>query len=429
MPLTRRRLLLALAALPIAACGRATTISDFATSGPTARPGGRGLAQPVQVSYALSRAATVSATLRGPDGREWPLRGDAPRSPGEQYQLSFDGTVPIGDGTDRQVLADGRYELRLAAVEPGGERDERTATIAIEGSDGQSLDLRGPTLSQALITPDGDGVDDEVRIGFELSRPATVEVVAQDGKGNRAAILAPSARPAGRADVLWDGSQGGRAFGGKRLPDGEYEVSVTVRDDTGNVRRRAAPLRISNGGIERVEIAEATIEPDRLRLGERLTVRIRVVNSGETTIRTMGPPPTTPYRTSESYSTIRAPGGDPYAIVSGAWRVGMGWKDADQELPLRWGLLGDAGGQIPPGGSAVVEATVTVDRLPPTVGDRPRFWVGAIREGIGHDLGPGRRPGRHDPALGRAGRRRGASRRGGRPVAGRRSARRATPRR
>jgi hypothetical protein len=387
MPLSRRRLLFGLASLPFAACGRATTISQFATSGPTARPGGRGLAQPVQVSYALSRAATVSASLRGQDGREWELRGETPRAPGEQYQLSFDGTVPVGEGSDRQVLADGRYELRLTAVEPGGGRDERTATIAVEGSEGRSLDLRGPTLSQALITPDGDGVDDEVRIGFELSRAATVEVAAQDEKGNRAAILAPSSRPAGPAELLWDGSQGGRAFGGRRLPDGDYEISVTARDDAGNVRRRGAPLRIANGGIERVEIAEATIEPDRLRLGDRLTVRIRVINSGETTIRTMGPPPATPYRTSESYSTIRAPNGQPYAIVSGAWRVGLGWQDGDQELPLRWGLLADAGGQIPPGGSAVVEATVTVDRLPPTIRDRARFWVGAIREGVGMTSG------------------------------------------
>ena len=218
MPLTRRRLLIGLAALPLAACGRATTISQFATSGPTARPGGRGLAQPVQVSYALSRAATVSASLRGPDGREWPLRGETPRTPGEQYQLSFDGTVPVGEGSDRQVLADGRYELRLTAVEPGGDRDERTATIAVEGSEGQSLDLRGPTLSQALITPDGDGVDDEVRIGFELSRAATVEVAAQDGNGHRAAILAPSSRPAGRATCSGTAARAGAcsAAGGCR---------------------------------------------------------------------------------------------------------------------------------------------------------------------------------------------------------------------
>src|SRR4051812_29256362 len=101
MALTRRRLLLGLAALPIAACAGDPTIRAFATSGPTARPGGRGLARPVQVTYQLSRSAAVSALLRGPDGREWPLRGETPRQPGEEYELSFDGTVPVGDGVDR----------------------------------------------------------------------------------------------------------------------------------------------------------------------------------------------------------------------------------------------------------------------------------------------------------------------------------------
>ena len=167
-------------------------------------------------------------------------------------------------------------------------------------------------------------------------------------------------------------------FGGRRLPDGEYEISVTARDDAGNVRRREAPLRIANGGIERVEIAEATIEPDRLRLGERLTVRIRVVNSGETTIRTMGPPPSTPYRTSESYSTIRAPNGQPYAIVSGAWRVGLGWKDGDQELPLRWGLLGRRGRTDP------------ARRLGGRRGDRDGRPAAADRAAIGRASGSAR---------------------------------------
>ena len=32
---------------------------------------------------------------------------------------------------------------------------------------------------------------------------------------------------------------------------------MTARDEAGNVRQREAPLRIANGGIERVEIAEA----------------------------------------------------------------------------------------------------------------------------------------------------------------------------
>jgi hypothetical protein len=72
--LSRRSLLLTVAALPLVGCGDGGTISQFETSGDTARPGGRGLAQPVRVSYAVRRPALVAAVVRGPGGRPWAPR-------------------------------------------------------------------------------------------------------------------------------------------------------------------------------------------------------------------------------------------------------------------------------------------------------------------------------------------------------------------
>lgn len=376
--LSRRRFLAASGALVLVGCAEGPTIERFDASGETARPGGRGLAQPITVSYRLRRPAEVSALLRGAGG-EWALRDAAPRTAGEEYQLVFDGTVPTGEA-DRSVVRDGRYELRLTAVEPDGRRDERAAPVEVTGADVAPLELEGPRLSQSTITPDGDGADDEVRIDFKLLKAAEVTITAESEQGERATILAPARREAGEAAVLWDGSGGGRVFGGKRLPDGEYTIALTARDEAGNVRVRQAPLRLANGGIERLEIAEVTMEPPQLRAGEQLRVRIRVVNTGETVLRTLGPPPGTPYRTSESFSTILNPAtGQPYQLASGAWRVGLGWQIASQELPLRWGLLPDVSGTIAPGASATVEAAVRVE-LPP---GPMRFWVGAIREGVG----------------------------------------------
>ena len=382
--LTRRQLLVAVVA--IAACSDGSTIAEFSPSGDVARPGGQGLAQPITVSYRVRRPADVSAVVRG-GGGEWPLRSAAPRTPEEQYELVFDGTVPTGDA-DRSVLKDGSYELRLVAVEPGGRRDERSTPVQVAGADTAALELDGPKLSLSTITPDGDGVDDEVRIDLALSKAATVEVEAANPQGDRAAIMASTRHDPGAFSLTWDGSAGGRVFGGKRLPDGDYTVTVVARDEAGNVRTRTAPLRIANGGIERVEIAEVSIGPTQLKIGGQLKVRIKVANTGETTIRTMGPPPSTLYRTSQSFSTVVNPAtSKPYELSSGAWRVGLGWQDAPQELPLRWGLLPDANGTIPPGGSAVVEATVQVENGPefdPKGQPRPvRFWVGAIREGVG----------------------------------------------
>jgi hypothetical protein len=116
-------------------------------------------------------------------------------------------------------------------------------------------------------------------------------------------------------------------------------------------------------------------------------VRIAVRNSGETTIRTMGPPAGAPYRASQSFNTLLGPNGRPLEPISGAWRVGLGWQGEAQELPLRWGLLGDPNGTIPPGGTAVVEATVTIDDLFQAKLPDVRFWFGAIREGVGMTSG------------------------------------------
>jgi hypothetical protein len=378
--LSRRRFLLAAGALALVACGDSATIATLETSGEVAKPGAPGVAEPIRVGYTLRRPAAVSAVLGADDGREWPLRAATPRTPGEPYQIAFDGTVPAGPGQDRAVLADGAYELRLIAVESDGRTDRRAVAVRVESADAAPLELDGPTLSLSAISPDGDGVDDEARISYRLGKEATVEIWAYDEKGGRATIQAPTRRPAGEHAVLWDGSAGGRVFGGKRLVDGQYAVALRAWDAAGNSRHRELPLRILNGGIERVEVAEVRMTPERLRIGETLRLRARVVNTGETTVRTAAPRPDAAQATDRPFATI------PEKPSSGAWRLGLGWATQDQELPIRWGLLPDPTGTIPPGGEAVVEAEIVVaENVLTNVpdGQPVRFFVGVVREGIG----------------------------------------------
>jgi hypothetical protein len=378
--LSRRRLLLAVGALALAGCADSATIAAVETTGDVARPGAPGVAEPIRVGYTLRRPAAVSAVLSAPGGREWPLRAATPRMAGEPYQIAFDGTVPAGTGLDRAVLADGAYELRLTAVEPDGRTDQRQVAVRVESADAAPLELDGPTLSLSAISPDGDGVDDEARIAYRLGKEATVEIWAYDDQGGRATIQAPTRQPAGEHAVLWDGSAGGRVFGGKRLVDGQYTVALRAWDAAGNSRHRELPLRIMNGGVERVEIAEVSMTPERLRVGETLHLRARVVNTGETTVRTAAPRSDAAQATNRPFATI------PEKPSSGAWRLGLGWATQDQELPIRWGLLPDPAGTIPPGGEAIVEADVVVAEnvltaVPP--GQPVRFFVGVVREGIG----------------------------------------------
>jgi hypothetical protein len=377
--LTRRALLTGMAGVALVGCAQGDTIASLETTGDVAKPGAPGVAEPIRVGYTLRRPAAVSAVLSG-GGKEWPLRAPTDRRAGESYQIAFDGTVPAAQGQDRSVLTDGAYELRLTAVEPDGRTDQRAVALRVQAADPSPLELQGPTLSLSAISPDGDGVEDEVRIAYRLGKEAMVEIWAYDERGTRATIQAPTRRPAGDQALLWDGSSGGRVFGGKRLIDGQYALALRVWDEAGNTRQREVPLRIVNGGIERVEVVEVRMTPDRLRLGEKLRLFARVANTGETTVRTAAPGPTSPQATNRPFSTI------PERPTSGAWRLGLGWGTQDQELPLRWGLLPEASGTIPPGGEAVVEAEVVVMENVLTAvpeGQPVRFFVGVVREGIG----------------------------------------------
>ncbi|MBM4417666.1 MAG: hypothetical protein FJ033_05065 [Chloroflexi bacterium] len=352
---------------------------EIALDGTTVRPGAPGVAIPARLSYRVDRTARVAVDVVGPLGA-WVLREPTMRHPGEMYEIRFDGTVPSHDGRDRVVIPDGDYTLRLTIAPEGGSPIEWTAPIAVVAGDPVPLVLGEPRLSHARITPDGDGVDDETMIDYSLSKEAIVQIWAENDRGNRATIQGPTRLPEGSHRLPWDGSAGGRVFGGKRLADGTYRVSVRAEDQAGNVRTRAAPIEIANGGIERLEVASVRFTPARVRRGETVRVEASIVNTGETALGTAGPPPSHRYSTTDSFSGVLGPDGAPLAVRAGTWRLGVGWQGAPQELPLRWGLAEAAATELAPGTSIALTAEFTVDLPSSTV---QRFWVGMVREGVG----------------------------------------------
>jgi hypothetical protein len=78
---------------------------------------------------------------------------------------------------------------------------------------------------KSVLTPNGDGVADKMRISFGLTTPATVDVTVLDSAGNVVATPADE-RPlgAGSSTVVWDGMGSGVL-----VPDGHYTVRVLAR--------------------------------------------------------------------------------------------------------------------------------------------------------------------------------------------------------
>ncbi len=86
------------------------------------------------------------------------------------------------------------------------------------------------SASPGAFSPNGDGRNDQLEIGFALSVPATVTVrIVRDGRWVASPALAASFL-IGEHRITWDGS---RSEG--RLRDGTYEAVVEVTDATGTV--------------------------------------------------------------------------------------------------------------------------------------------------------------------------------------------------
>ena len=82
----------------------------------------------------------------------------------------------------------------------------------------------------AHFSPNGDGVRDSTRVGFDLSEPATVSFMVVDGEGNEVRRMVAGRRLAGdeKHRFSWDGTNDS----GDPVPDGTYRMRVVRRDES-----------------------------------------------------------------------------------------------------------------------------------------------------------------------------------------------------
>ena len=88
-------------------------------------------------------------------------------------------------------------------------------------------DLR---FSTPVLTPNGDGIHDELRVEYELfglpeQVPVDLEVYGLDGR--RVAVVPQGLQTAGPQTARWDG----RDTGGAILPPGVYLIAITVQSE------------------------------------------------------------------------------------------------------------------------------------------------------------------------------------------------------
>jgi hypothetical protein len=233
-------------AAPVALTVRAVTAKPRAIS-----PDGDGISDSSQISYTLSAPATVTAVLNAPDGEELAVLFTQQRKAGVNT-FTFAPTA----------LPDGRYEIVLTATDA-----RRTVTAKVP----VLLDrtVRKFAATPAAVSPNGDGVQDEIGFGFELIRSATVRLeIAQAGR-TITSLFAADLQP-GAQNVSWN------AVG---MKNGVYAAMLTTSSDIGTITRSvlfrvdtvAPQLRVLSWRRLRFSVSEAAVV--RLTVNGKLVTR------------------------------------------------------------------------------------------------------------------------------------------------------------
>ena len=116
--------------------------------------------------------------------------------------------------------------------------DVASNSIQVVASD-EALGILGAVgLSAPVVTPNGDGVNEQVAIGFDLFGVAggALRVEARDLRGRRCAAILDAPAAAGPYAMQWDA----RDERGKLVPPGLYLIRVAVEVDRGAFTRVAA---------------------------------------------------------------------------------------------------------------------------------------------------------------------------------------------
>jgi hypothetical protein len=339
----------------------------------------------LDLTYRVNRPSLLSVAVVGISGQASVLRDHEPRRPNETYVYPFDGTVPEAvDSPRRRVLSDGPYELVLSAEDSGGQMAERRQSIEVRGADTQSPSIENLAAFPPTISPNFDGLEDVATLSYRLTKRARVQRLVLDQSGNRVYVSGSELLEPGEYAERWDGTNRE-----KPVADGAYRYQVRASDAAGNVAQSEIAVMVAASGNPEGRILLVDFTPRRLMVGEVLTVRALVRNTGTLSLRTNGPDSGFEYSSFDSFGSIA---NHRFIDTLGTWRLGVDWAGSPtstgSKYPYRWGLPND----LAPGQEALVEGRLRVehgpalDRQVGPLNNRIFVYAGLIHEGIAfHD--------------------------------------------
>jgi hypothetical protein len=139
-------------------------------------------------------------------------------------------------------------------------------------------------IARPVNTPNGDGLRGTTTLEYRLSSPARVNVVVQDGKGERFPLRSDEPRPAaGTYQLEFDGTRAGGPGPRDRrvLPNGDYRLLVEATDAHGQRAMASADLVVAGADtdaprLDPIIVTPTFISPNFDAIDDSLTATFRL---------------------------------------------------------------------------------------------------------------------------------------------------------
>lgn len=374
------------ALIGLSGCAAAPLLGEVTASAERYEPG---VGAPLAISYEIGRAALVDIYILDAAGQRYDLRRAQPwAAASDPYVLRFDGSVPTDDPQIvRRLLPPGQYTLVVAArAASGNATAERRLPLVIGGDAVEPPIIENLMVWPPVISPNADAIDDVAEFTYRLPVSATVNIEVLAPNGEVIPVVTREEEGPYEQRHVWNGKRPN----GSLLEAGVYTYTVRAEDAFGNVVQRQGQITLADVGQPEARIVYSMIAPQRVMLGEVITVTIRVRNTGTVPIRTYGPPSGYEYTTDEVFSSVE--NGIYAAQAGGFWRVGMDW-DANsgggpKRYPYRWSISPRPPEEwaqpfvedfLYPGEEAEIIGRVRILQRETRMG----FYVGLIQDGVG----------------------------------------------
>jgi flagellar hook assembly protein FlgD len=194
------------------------TVTGLRATPPALTPNGDWSGERATIAFRLSRRAVVTVrVVNASSGALTRTLLTSVERPAGLRSVTWDGTTGSG-----AAAAEGTYRVQVTA-ESGSEQITRSVNVVVDRT------LGAMTVDPVLISPTGDGQNEQMRIGFELTRQATVRVVINRRGKTLRTLLSGSFAP-GAYVAMWNG----RLASGARAPDGPISAAVVATTALGS---------------------------------------------------------------------------------------------------------------------------------------------------------------------------------------------------